>query len=84
MDVATLALELAKIMGPTGAVLGVWAWLHMKAKKPPVPESVTIAGDVVVQLLTEIRDGIREEHHQHKSMMGALDRIERRQSRTHT
>lgn len=71
MDVAQLTLELAKTVGPAGALLVAFWWFNRPA---------TDRRDRMIELLTEIRDGIRDSSHRHDSMMRTLDRIERRQS----
>lgn len=89
MDVAAWSLEIAKIVGPAGAVLLLW--LLMKRSPPPVPVSLSQEPppgvDRMIDLLTEIRDAgretrdaVRDGQHQRTAMQVQLDRMERRQS----
>lgn len=82
MDVAQWTLEVAKVVGPTGAVFAIWLLL----RKQPVQAAVTLSKepppgvDRMIELLQEIRDSVRDAGHERKVMTGSLKRIERRQS----
>lgn len=80
MDLAQWSIEVARIVGPVGAVVLFWAWLARRGSAGAVTE---LAADPppgiarMIELLTEIRDGVRDAGHEREAMKAALDRIER-------
>ena len=82
MDVAAWSLEIAKVVGPAGAVLLLWALMQRRPPSVPVQlsQEPPPGVDRMIELLSEIRDAVRDAGHERRGMAAQLERIERRQS----
>lgn len=71
IDSGTLILEIVRTAGPVGVIVLAALWARREAKREPDAKSV-------VQLLTEIRDLLRDGSHERKSLREDHQRIETR------